>query len=61
MTHCNLQLEWKRLEIMRNKTFMHGPFYFTVGIDAFRFIEKKEARAWPIVIYSWTGRFHKSS
>jgi len=55
MAHCNLQLYWKRLEILRNKSTVHGPLEFTIGLEAFRILEKQKARAWPTVIWSWTG------
>jgi len=57
MAKCNLQLQWKRLQYMRNKKLMRGPLEFTVGWESFRNFKKREARALPIVIYSWIGRF----
>ena len=54
MALCNLELDWKRLEILRNKCLVHGPLYFRVGLEAFRNLEKQKARAWPTEIYSWT-------
>ena len=50
MAHCNLQLESKLLEILRNKWPVHGPLKFTVGLEAFRNLEEQKSRAWPTVI-----------
>jgi len=55
MAHCILELDWKRLEILKNKRLVHGLLKFIVGLEDFRNLEKQEARAWLTVIYSWTG------
>jgi len=52
-------LEWRLLDILRNKGLVHGPLYFTVGLEAFRNFEKKEACALPTAIYKWIESFQK--
>jgi len=42
MAHCNLHLDWKLLEILRNKRLVHGPLYFTPGMEALKIMRNKK-------------------